>query len=38
MLYDRYLPYALRISTVMYILFENAAHAANDAFVKSLKF
>jgi len=34
MLYERYLPYALRISYRYVHSFENAAHAANDAFVK----
>jgi RNA polymerase sigma-70 factor (ECF subfamily) len=37
MLYDRYLPYALRISYRYVHSFENAAHAANDAFVKIFK-
>ena len=32
--YDRYLPYALRVSYRYVHSFENAAHAANDAFVK----
>lgn len=35
--YDRYLPYALRISYRYVHSFENAAHAANDAFVKIFK-
>ena len=34
MLYDKYLPYALRISYRYVHSFDNAAHAANDAFVK----
>lgn len=34
MLYDKYLSYALRISYRYVHTFENAAHAANDAFVK----
>ena len=37
MLYDKYLPYALRISYRYVHSFENAAHAANDAFVKIFK-
>jgi RNA polymerase sigma-70 factor (ECF subfamily) len=37
MLYDRYLPYALRISYRYVHSFDNAAHAANDAFVKIFK-
>ncbi len=37
MLYDRYLSYALRISYRYVHSFENAAHAANDAFVKIFK-
>ena len=37
MLYDRYLRYALRISYRYVHSFENAAHAANDAFVKIFK-
>ena len=37
MLYDRYLPYALRISYRYVHSFENAGHAANDAFVKIFK-
>ena len=36
-LYDRYLPYALRISYRYVHSFENAAHAVNDAFVKIFK-
>jgi len=36
-LYDRYLPYALRISYRYVHSFENAALAANDAFVKIFK-
>ena len=32
--YEKYLPYALRISYRYVHSFENAAHAANDAFVK----
>ena len=35
--YDRYLPYALRVSFRYVHSFENAAHAANDAFVKIFK-
>jgi len=35
--YDKYLPYALRISYRYVHSFENAAHAANDAFVKIFK-
>jgi len=35
--YDRYLPYALRVSYRYVHSFENAAHAANDAFVKIFK-
>jgi len=37
LLYDKYLPYALRISYRYVHSFENAAHAANDAFVKIFK-
>ena len=37
MLYDKYLPYALRISYRYVHSFDNAAHAANDAFVKIFK-
>ncbi|HEY2726413.1 MAG TPA: RNA polymerase sigma factor, partial [Parafilimonas sp.] len=37
MLYEKYLPYALRISYRYVHSFENAAHAANDAFVKIFK-
>ncbi len=37
MLYDKYLPYALRISHRYVHSFDNAAHAANDAFVKIFK-
>src|ERR1700746_24356 len=36
-LYEKYLPYALRISYRYVHSFENAAHAANDAFVKIFK-
>jgi len=35
--YDRYLPYALRVSYRYVHSFDNAAHAANDAFVKIFK-
>lgn len=37
MLYEKYLPFALRISYRYVHSFENAAHAANDAFVKIFK-
>ena len=37
MLYEKYLPYALRISYRYVHSFENAGHAANDAFVKIFK-
>lgn len=37
MLYEKYLPYALRISYRYVHSFENAAHACNDAFVKIFK-
>lgn len=36
-LYDKYLPYALRIAYRYVHSFDNAAHAANDAFVKIFK-
>lgn len=36
-LYEKYLPYALRISYRYVHSFDNAAHAANDAFVKIFK-
>jgi RNA polymerase sigma-70 factor (ECF subfamily) len=35
--YEKYLPYALRISYRYVHSFENAGHAANDAFVKIFK-
>lgn len=35
--YEKYLPYALRISYRYVHSFENASHAANDAFIKIFK-
>lgn len=37
MLYEKYLPYALRISYRYVHSFDNAAHACNDAFIKVFK-